>query len=229
MTGKRFNHELTKTRSAHLRSAMLRAFAGSWLICFVLVMLPGCKAMGLVANAVAGGNKTEAMYTLAPRPTVVIAEKFDNPAEAVFDAEPLSRYITESLQGKTTATLIDSSKIYSLQAADRAKWRGMTIAQLGRAVNAEQIIYISIVSTSIDNAPGSDMIRGEGAVRVRVVDAATGGTLWPADEAAGYTILAQTRIRRRGENAVDEASVRSDLLRDLSSRVAQMFYTVSEP
>lgn len=204
---------------------MLRAMACSFLM-LATAALCGCNVIGYAANAAAGSSRAPAKYTLAKRPTIVIAEKYDNPADVVYDAEPLARYVTEQLKAHELAPTVDPEKVSALKQSDPARFRALTIAALGRAVDAEQILYLNIVSSQIEVAEGSDMIRGDGVVRVRLVDAGTGATLWPTSEAAGYTIAAQTRLYRRDENTINDASVRTELLRTLAESVGRLFYKV---
>lgn len=184
----------------------------------------GCNLLGYAASGIAGDPKTPAVFTMAKRPTVVVAEKFDNPAEAAMDAEPIARYISEDLAAHEVAPILDSGKVASLQAENPAKWRGMTIAAVGRSVGAEQILYVNIINVNVNFADNSDLIRGRGEIRVRLVDANTGATIWPVEAADGYPILAETRIVRRAER--DDSIVRSDVHRALAARAARLFYVV---
>jgi hypothetical protein len=190
--------------------------------------ITGCNVMGVAANVVGGGVTSHALYTLSKRPTVVIAEKFGNPSEAAYDAEPLARYISEELQSHGITQVIDPSSLAGLQNSDPAKFRAMTIAEIGTAAGAEQIVYVNIVSSKVDLTQASEMLHGEGVIRVRVVDTATAVTLWPAEEAAGFEISAQTRMYNHNERGATEVAIRSELLRSLANRTARLFYTVRE-
>ncbi|MBC8106883.1 MAG: hypothetical protein H7Z14_09865 [Anaerolineae bacterium] len=202
---------MNSSRLIHAASLML-----------LLCIASGCNLLGYAASGIAGGEKSPAMFVPAKTPMVVIAEKFDNPADASLDAEPIARYTSEELSGHEVAPIVSSEKVASLQSANPARFRGMTIAAVGRAVGADQILYINIVSTSMEVADNSDMLRGRGEVRVRLVDANTGATIWPLDSADGYPINAETRMFRRADR--NEASVRSDLHRMLAGRAARLFY-----
>jgi hypothetical protein len=182
----------------------------------------GCNLLGFVASGVAGDPKTPAAFIMAKRPTIVIAEKFDNPAEAALDAEPIARYIGDELTEHQVVPIISPDKVSTLEEANPTTFHGMTIAAIGRAVGAEQIIYVNIISSGLYFADNGDMIRGHGEMRVRVIDSASGATIWPTDNAGGYPVAAETRIFNRAER--NDATVRNDVNRSLASRTARLFY-----
>lgn len=203
-----------------MRSARLIHAASVLLLSLIA---SGCNLLGYAASGIAGDQKSPAVFVPAKKPMIVIAEKFANPADATLDAEPIARYTSEELSVHEVAPIISHDEVLMLQSDNPAKFRGMTIAAVGRAVGAEQILYINIINTTVTFADNSDMIRGRGEIRVRLVDANTGGTIWPVEAADGYPIIAETRIFRRAER--NDILLRSDLHRALAARAARLFYT----
>lgn len=196
--------------------------------CALACAAAGCNLLGYAAHTVAGEEKVNAVYTLPQRSTVVVAEKYSNPSVAAFDEEPLARFVTEELrEHKAVAPLIDSEQVYALRTrTPYDKWQAMTTDAIGRAVGAEQVLYVNIVSCQVEVAPGSEMLRGQADVRVRLVDAKTGQTTWPEDAAGGWPVSVQTPMARRGESGTtNEASVHMDLLRMAGERVGRLFYS----
>jgi hypothetical protein len=188
----------------------------------MVCIAPGCNLLGFAAAGLAGDPKQPAMFTPAKKPMVVIAEKFDNPADATLDAEPIARYTSEELRVHEVAPIVACEKVAALREENPAQFRGMTIAAVGRAAGADQVLYINIINTTVNFADNSDMIRGHGEIRLRLVDANTGATIWPVDSAEGYPIVAETRIFRRAERS--DALLRTDLHRALAARAARLFY-----
>src|SRR5262245_12131844 len=168
--------------------------------CLLLLPCCGCNVLGFAASAAAGPQKVPAAYTLASKPTIVLAEKFDNPAEAAMDAEPIARYVTEAMTHHAAAPMIDPSAVSSVQQRTRdGDYRAMTVAAIGRAAGAEQIVYINILRSEVESAGagGTDLIQGGGELLVKVVDAGTGQILWPTDADAGHPVAAKTRLLPR--------------------------------
>jgi hypothetical protein len=192
------------------------------LLLLAMLYLSGCNLLGFAASGIAGDPKSEAKYVPAKKPLVVIAENFASPAQASLDSEPLARYIGDELAAHQVGPIVEPDRVHELQQGDRGAFHAMTIAAVGRAVGADQILYVNIVDVSVGLATESDLIRGHGEVRVRMVDANSGATLWPADVAEGFPVVVDTKIVRSSERS--EAIVRSDVHRALASRVARLFY-----
>jgi hypothetical protein len=186
----------------------------------------GCNVIGYAAQTVAGSDKVDAVYALPKRSTVVVAEKYSNPSEAVFDDEPLASFVSDELRAHNAAvTLVPPERVYTMRKGSGVeKWRAMTIDAVGRAVGAEQVLYVNIKSLSVQVAPGSEMMKGQSDVRVWLVDSASGATVWPADASDGWPVGTQTTMYRREEGAT-ESSVRTDLLRQTADRIAKLFYS----
>jgi hypothetical protein len=215
----------------------MRQIIGSLLVaasacCALACASGGCNVLGYAAQAVAGDEKVNAVYALPQRSTVVVAEKYSNPSVAAFDEEPLARFVTEELrEHKAVTPLIESEQVYALrQKTPHDQWQSMTIDGVGRAVGAEQVLYVNIMTCQVQVAPGSEMLRGQAEVRVRLVDAGTGRTIWPEDAASGWPVSVQTPMARQGESATaNEASVRMNVLRLAGERVGRLFYTYERP
>jgi hypothetical protein len=163
------------------------------------------------------------MYVLPKRSTVVIAENFNDPAASVRDDEPLARFVTDLLKQGDVVPTIDPGQIYVMRhdsPGAEQKWRGMSIAAMGRSVTAQQVIYLSILTIDIEHSPGSNAVRGHGEVTVRVVNAETGSTAWPVDASDGYVLDADTRMYHEGETDDD---IRNTLHKMLADKIVKLF------
>jgi hypothetical protein len=189
--------------------------------------LTGCSVLGFAAQAAAGPPTVSAAYALPKRPTVVLAERFDNPGESKLDADAIARFVTDELRQRNVVPFVDPNRAEALRQRDPAAYHDMTVAAIGRAVEAEQVIYINVIASDVETAPGTDMLRGTGEVLVKVVDARTGATRWPTDADAGRPVGAQTRMYSPREQGVTESTVRTLLHRQLADRVARLFYSYS--
>ena len=193
-----------------------------FFVCLLALCAAGCNIMGAVADKVSGGEKREAMYLLANAPTVVIAENWQNPTATALDAEQVARSVTENLRSHNTTTVIDPTAVMDLR-SQRADFHKLSIAQIGKAVGAYQIIYINMTDTALMEAQGSDALHGKSTARVKVIDVATGEVLFPSDAAEGYPIAIRTpMVRAHGED--EEAALRQQLLEATANRISQLFY-----
>jgi hypothetical protein len=194
---------------------------------FVLLVscaaLSGCNVIGFAAATVAGTSNTPPVYVPAKQSTVVIAENFHDPTRSIRDDEPLARYVTDLLKHGDIVPTIDPGEIYVMRhdsPVAEQKWRGMSIAAMGRSVTARQVIYLDIVTVSIETSPGSDAIRGHGEVLVRMIDTESGATLWPTDAADGYPVTADTRMYHAGET---EDDIRDNVHKILADKIIKLF------
>lgn len=194
------------------------------MLIVLLLMQTGCNVLGWASSAVAGETKQPATFTPPKRPTVIIAENFSNSAQSSFDAEPIARFIADELKANNAVPVIEPDQLSALQAKNPARFHAMTIAEVGRAVGAEQILYVNIVDIDVTFADQSDLIRGSGEIRVRWVDAQTAETIWPRDAAEGFPVAVETNIVRRAER--NDVIVRSDVHRALAARAARLFYAM---
>jgi hypothetical protein len=206
------------------RSSLIRISGFVFLVSALAV--GGCNVIGFATATVAGMQNVPPMYVLLKRPTVVVAENYSDPNGSVRDDEPLARYVSAALEQAQLAPMVDPSQIYVMHHdtdAGRKGWHEMTVAAMGRSVGADQIIYLNITECVVDTSEGSDMMRGTGAVMVRVVDAHTGASLWPTDSSEGYGVSAKTRIYREGEGNIHEPDVRSALHKSMSDNIVKLF------
>lgn len=197
------------------------------MLMLLLLTLPafltGCNVIGFAAATVAGTSNVPPMYTPAKRPTVVIAENFNDPAASIQDDEPLARFVTDLLKHGDVVPTIDPGEIYVMRhdsPGAEQKWRNMSIAAMGRSVTAQQVIYLSILSIDLEHSPGSNAVRGHGEVTVRVVDTESGKTLWPVDASDGYALSAETRMYHEGET---DADIRDTLHKIMADKIVKLF------
>jgi len=207
---------------------MKRFFSNTQLlhhsITLVLLFLAvGCNVVGAVAYKVAGPIPIEAKYTPAKEPMVVVVERFNAPSSSMTESETLAREIFRELSEHEVAQQIDPIMIVSLRDTDSAKFKKMTVSQIGAAVTAKQVLYVNLTAASIDSADGGVMFRGTMAGRVKVIDVATGATLWPTDAADGYPIAGDIKPTLASDRATPEAA-RLQLIRKMAIGTARLFY-----
>ncbi|HEY8665012.1 MAG TPA: hypothetical protein VIL86_00020 [Tepidisphaeraceae bacterium] len=187
------------------------------------MLLCGCEIPGAVVYKVAGPPKVEAKFVPAQVPTLVLAENYRNPSSAALEGEALARAVQEELEAHHVVPLVNSSSYFTLRAEKPAEVKAMTISQVGKAVGAKQIIYINIDRSSIEEAAGTEMLKGRMAVYVRVVDAESGETVWPKENSSGWFLKSETPYLRTG-GGVNEDFIRRQMTSALSEQIARLFY-----
>jgi hypothetical protein len=159
----------------------------------------------------------------AKRPLLVLAENYTNPSQAMFDAEHLARAVSRELDKNNVAPTIDPVRAIDLRSAQPATYREMSIAEIGRSLGAQQVLYIDVRVSGIVMAEASDIMKATMLTRVRMIDTATGETLWPTDAHEGYQLVHETPLQRQSRQ-VTEDSLRLQAARGMGQRIARLFY-----
>ncbi|MBC7783136.1 MAG: hypothetical protein H7144_04790 [Burkholderiales bacterium] len=148
--------------------------------------------LGAVAYKVSADQEVKALYTLPARPTVVLVENYRQPDLAATDAELLARCLHARLESLKVVQLVGPEKILELRSKRSKDFRNMTVPDIGRAVGAEQVIYVDLESGGLATMGDASIIRGRAVVLVKVVDVATGETRWPPDLSDGRAVTFET-------------------------------------
>jgi hypothetical protein len=188
----------------------------------VLACAPGCEIAGVVAHAI-GPPAVEALYTPAQTPMLVLAENFANPSSGQIEAEQLERFVIDELTAHAVAPMADYEAVYSLRANEPARFRAMSIDQLGKLAGAAQVLYINLQLSTTAVAENAEAFQGSASVTVRIIDVETGRTLWPEQGSEGYPLHEDSRMVRK-QPGVNDAAVRRDLQRSLAYQIGQLFY-----
>ena len=124
-----------------------------------------------------------------------------------------------------TATLDPAAKPGQMTRKHRdakpAEYSIMPITAIGKEVGAEQVLYVQLQSSDVTPLAGGEAFNGQSAATVKVVDVATGQTLWPTDIAAGYTVAASTRLGEAGAQTPQD--VRQLLNLQLTDEISRLF------
>ncbi len=149
--------------------------------------LSGCNYAGAAAYVLSGPPKVPAAYELPSAPTVVFIDDRSNHIP--------QRRLRLALGQEAETRLIENTslkqeQVITFQAAMQAASREqpndlMSIADIGRAVGADTVVYATVdawtlTRDGVSTAPAA-------VLRVKVFDASSGERLWP-DETRGYTL-----------------------------------------
>lgn len=153
----------------------------------------GCNVAGVALYKVVGPPDVPANYVPLQEPMLVLVESYNRPGLS-YDAEQLSRYVVDQLTHWKVAPTIDLMELYKLRDSDPAKFKKMTIPEIGRAVGAKQVLYIDLIESGIDQSSGTEVFRGSMTAKIRIVDCETSHSRWPLDAAEGYPITHETEF-----------------------------------
>jgi hypothetical protein len=187
-----------------------------------LVLLAGCELPGVILHETIGQLSVPAQFEPKKVPTLVLVENYRSPDEMQLDGDQLSHQIGEELKRETKLDLVDPDKLVPLREEDPTKFHAMTIPQIGKAVGAKQIIYVDLLQSAVTGDISQSVVHAEAKAQVRVVDVETGATLWPASASHGHELEAKADYDP--SDTSHAASMRTDMLTQLSSRIAKLFY-----
>lgn len=207
-----------------LRSTLLLALA---IAC--TGFLSSCNILGPAAYIIDGLPKRDAQYALMDRPTVVFV---DDPRNALSDRN-LRRYIgdkvaTELMLNEIVTVTISSADAMGVARGDRHGKR-MPIEAIGRAVGAEQVLYIEMMSFTLspDNVTPQPM----GICKIKVIDAMNRIRLFPeidenSQAAAAYPVhVALPRLSTElYRSASGRRKMNEQLASHMAEQIAKVFY-----
>ena len=119
------------------------------------------------------------------------------------------------------APIINPNRLTSFRMAHWADYRKMKVEAIGTELKAWQILYVDVTEFNVESVPGAELRKGHAEARVKVIDARTGEKRWPDD--GGYQVTVDIPFADDG-HFVREQEVRNALTRELSSRIAKLFY-----
>jgi len=194
----------------------------------LLLLTAACAPLGALAYKLQPDPTQDARYKLKDRPTAILVENFENPDLAANDAELLTRNLYENItkvevEKKKLAPFIPFQKVLDLRNSKPKDFPQMSMSQIGKAVGAEQLIYVDLQNGGVAPLGTGAAMQGKAHAMVKVIDVETGDTLWPNDLADGYPVSAQTNPLA-GQDASNYNAVREDLYDTMADQIAKLFY-----
>jgi hypothetical protein len=204
----------TASAAAHVLTSIL-FFAG----------VPGCVIVGALTNKIIPEAPVPARYVPAKdKPMLVLVENYRNPGAAGLDAQRVALHVAEALRRYRVAPVVDPDAAESLRSRD--DYHAMKVQDVGRAAGAQQVLYVNLQQFALDNTVGGEMVKGRAELRVRVVDVATGNTLWPRDTPEGAAVTAESPWSRTAGGAAQgtpEPALRDEVARSAADQIVKLF------
>ena len=195
----------------------------------VVACVSGCSIISAVTYKAVGDPKVPAEYKpAANKPTLVLVENYHNPDQYRDAAKELERDISAALVENKVTKVIPVEKIETLRSADAAAYRKMRIDEVGKAVGAEQVIYVNLVKFSATAPIGSNDLGGLAEALVRVIDVESGHPLWPSDSSLGRDVKYETK-HEEAVDFSDHSAVQDQMSAALADKIARLFYAAAEP
>ncbi|MBM4108723.1 MAG: hypothetical protein FJ255_07915 [Phycisphaerae bacterium] len=192
------------------------------------VTLSGCNVVGAAFFVVHGPEKVKKEFDLPKeRATVVFVDDLNS----VLPRRALRQTLADQVQGellgkKVLVDVVDARSALNAAVRERPD-EPMRIVDVGRAVQAEVVIYVSVDAFTLSEDGQS--FAPAAALRVMVTDAVSDKRVWPADP-AGRELLVRMPLSPsdipRSQSALVEAE--NKLAQYAGSAVAQLFYTIQK-
>jgi hypothetical protein len=209
------------------RAGRFRAVAILYPLFSILVFtLSGCEIFGVAAYKLHGPAKVPAQYVPPKTPMLVLVENYQHQSSVNAHGDLLAQLLVKELQAHKVAPLVPPEKLQALRDERPADFPTMSMAAIGRAVGASQVLYVQLHRSDVTPMSGGDSLTGQTNASVKVVDVATGDTLWPGGIAggagdSGYPVAATQLGTDNGGNVQD---VRQRMYFRLSNQIARLFY-----
>ncbi len=198
------------------------------VLMFSLMALAACNVVGPAALLIEGPPKIDAVYELDPkRPTVVFVDDRNNVLKRVALRQAIAQAAQQELldQG-TLKQVIDCKAAYQVTARDKSN-NVLSIVEVGKAVQAEIVIYVTVDSFGL--SPDGSSYAPAASMRVKVLDVTKDEPrLWPK-EREGHAFMASYRqMASKMPETLSEVAQAEDLLAKQCGRAIQQLFDSHE-
>ena len=199
----------------------------------VVASLPGCNVVAPALYAVDGAGKIDAEHELAAVRTVVFVDDRRN----VFPRTALRTSIGEAIAKDLLArelvpSIVSPRDAIALARQKESGSRPLSIASIGRELDAQQVIYVQVDSFSLAGDGGTEGagfgVRPTASCRVKVIDCVANVRSYPVGDIGESGRLVTSRIREVDPEAFRTVASRRAVEDRLAARmaidIAQLFY-----
>ncbi len=186
------------------------------------LLLTGCNIVGAMSYAVSGPPMQPAQFKPARRPTLVMVESYSAPSGVMIDGDRFASLLTEQLRVNDVVPTVAPAALYGLRERSGANFSKLTVSQIGRELGADQVIYVDLLGSGIEQAGGT-MMRGKMSMRIRIIDTQSAAILWPVDAADGLPVVYSTPMQRLTETDNPEI-LKTRMLNLMAMKTARLFY-----
>ena len=194
-----------------------------WLVSLALLLCfaGGCNVGGFAADALTPRIRNAQYVPPKTQTMLVLVENRTNPGMVVAEAEQLANVIITDLKDHEVCGITDPQKLQDLRDRLGTKVDKMSISDLGKALGANQVLYVNLVHLQLANTEGLPQ-SGEMELRVHVVDVKTNDTVWPLGS-ADFPLTFKTPLTVDVDSRKLEI-IRNGLLCDAGTTVGRLFH-----
>lgn len=203
-----------------------RPLAPALLASALLAPIAGCNIVSPLAYAIHGPPTIPPRYKLdTTRVTVIFIDDRLSHAPRrslrVVTAEEVEQTLMQ--EHALPEQMVITTRAAMRVAAQEQFTQPKTIAELGRAVGADVVIYASIDAWSL--SPDGVTFSPAAQVRVKVIDAENDARLWPAEGSAGFPVSVGLPPQTQGmPTGADRDAANLRVAHMLGDRIAELFY-----
>jgi hypothetical protein len=181
----------------------------------------GCLIAGYAAS-VYGDPVVPAVYVPGKTPMLVMVVDEPDPTGMKVESDTVAREIEQQIQRHQIAPLVPATKVDQFKRTNLAGFSTLPPAEVGRAVGADQVLFVQIQSSRLSAGATGDMLKGEISTTVSIIDAPSGRTLWPNDGSDGAAVSFSTPTLRETERNTPLAVSRL-MYAGLADRTVKLF------
>jgi hypothetical protein len=215
------------------RAALTRTGSAALLLAGVSCLASGCNIAGPALWFVSD-DRDPALYKLDPKRTAVV---FIDDRSSVLPARILRDRISKGAEKQILeqklldVDLVSSDSLQQVVAGERFS-KPRSIAEVGKAVQADQVIYATVDSFTL--SPDGSQHAPTATIRVKVIDSKRDVRVFPADESPGtgggkdaaYTLVVPEKVRATGlpHSTAEIMKEQQELADEVGRRLGQLFY-----
>ncbi len=210
-----------------------RGVLGALAALSLLTILAGCNILGPGLYLVSDGREP-AMYKLDPKRSAVV---FIDDRSSVLPTRALRDRIAKAAEKQILSEklldvdLISSDSLQQVVLAERFS-KPRSIAEIGRAVQADQVIYATVDSFTL--SPDGAQFSPTATLRVKVIDAKNDARLFPPDTAPGagggkdpaYPLTIPEKVLATGlpRSTAEVTKAQQELADNLGRKLGELFF-----
>lgn len=192
-----------------------------------MTALPGCNIVGPALYLAHGPEKIDKLYELDPLRSAVIfiddrANRIPRRVLRVTMAQEAERLLLEK-EALEPGKLISSQSALAAASTDKYD-RPMPVSEIGRAVGADSVIYVTIDEFML--SPDGQSFIPTVAMRLKVVDAADEKRLWPLEDGEGHALRVRLPIKQgvAPTTLSEKMQYEQELATQAGAAIAKVFY-----
>jgi hypothetical protein len=203
----------------------MRTLLATMVLLLACCGMSSCNLVAGVSYAFTPDPSQDAEYVLPDRRTVVFVDDRRNVMHPTRLRRVIAERVTRDLLSNEILTIVVSPRdVMRVSAANDRHNEPLSVAQLGRAVDASVIIYIEMGAFGLTSDGRTANPRA--SCTVRVIDVEQKSRLFPTDEVAHPIFTNLERIDpHRIESGGEIRKLAEELAEKLGDSIAKVFYT----